>query len=120
MNGAMHADMRAEASTHANAAAPVQTLPAELTIFSAAETREQLLAWLARRAPDGSPADLLPLDASGVVDVDGAGVQLLCALGRQADRDARAWQIVAPSGALQRACRVLGLGDWLSQHTARA
>jgi anti-anti-sigma regulatory factor len=119
----------AEAGDAASATAPApgadwtHTLPAELTIFSAAETREALLDWLARTAATAdvaahADAPVLRLDAQGVVDVDGAGVQLLCSLGRQAERDARRWQLVDPSGALQRACEVLGLGDWLSRHSA--
>jgi ABC-type transporter Mla MlaB component len=102
-----------------NAAAQSHSLPAELTIFSATETREALLAWLSQTGRAGA-ADPLRLDASGVIDVDGAGVQLLCALGHQVESDSRAWQIVAPSGALLRACRVLGLSDWLDRRTATA
>jgi anti-anti-sigma regulatory factor len=92
-------------------------LPAELTIFTAAETREALLAAVADAARADAP---LQVDAAEVVDVDGAGVQLLVSLSRLCERDQRAWRLGAPSDALQRACGVLGLSDWLERHAAIA
>ena len=92
-------------------------LPAELTIFTAAETREALLAAVA----DTARADaLLQVDAAEVVDVDGAGVQLLVSLSRLCERDQRGWRLRSPSEPLQRACVVLGLSDWLERHAAIA
>jgi ABC-type transporter Mla MlaB component len=90
-------------------------LPAELTIFTATETRDALLAAAARAAEADA---CLQVDASEVVDVDGAGVQLLVALSRQCERDGRAWQLMSPGDALPRACQVLGLSAWLDRHVA--
>lgn len=81
-------------------------LPTELTIYTAAETRA---AWLAAlSAPAEGP---LRVDAAGVTEVDGAGVQLLLALRRSLAARERALQLVGPSGALDSACRRLGLAD---------
>jgi anti-anti-sigma regulatory factor len=91
------------------------TLPAELTVFTAAETRDALLATLARATDADAP---LSVDAAAVIDVDGAGVQLLVSLSRLCERDGRAWQLDAPSEALVAACRTLGLSVWLSRHAA--
>ncbi len=91
------------------------TLPAELTIFTVAETRDALLAALARAADADAP---LAVDAAAVIDVDGAGVQLLVALSRLCQRDERAWQLQAPGDALVTACDTLGLKDWLARHAA--
>jgi anti-anti-sigma regulatory factor len=92
------------------------TLPAELTIYSAAETRGALLGWLAGHG--GEPTEPLTLAAHGVEEVDGAGLQLLCALSLSLERKHWAWQLVAPSAAFTTACRSLGLTEWLAQHLA--
>lgn len=91
-------------------------LPGELTIFSAAETRTALLAWLAEQP--GEPDQPLEVDAQQVLDIDGAGVQLLCALSTLLAQKGWAWRLVSPTGTLARACRTLGLSDWLEHHTA--
>ncbi|MDP4299977.1 STAS domain-containing protein [Leptothrix discophora] len=93
------------------------TLPAELTIFTAAETRDRLLALLARAEAEDLP---LHVDASEVLDVDGAGVQLLVSLSRQCERDRRFLRLLSPADALVRACQVLGLSFWLSAQTPSA
>jgi anti-anti-sigma regulatory factor len=95
------------------AAALACTLPAELTIFTAAETRDLLLAQLAQAEAEDLP---LQVDAAEVLDVDGAGVQLLVALSRLCERDQRRWCLLSPTDALVRACTVLGLADWLARH----
>jgi anti-anti-sigma regulatory factor len=84
-------------------------LPGELTIYTAAQTRDELLQWLA-----GAPADAaLCVAADQVFDIDGAGVQLLCSLGAMLERDGRPWCITQPSATLTDACASLGLADWL-------
>ena len=89
-------------------------LPGELTIFTAAETRDTLLAWLGQIEDDA--AVLITADQVG--DVDGAGVQLLCSLAALLDRQGRTWSIVHPTALLTRSCVTLGLADWLSSATA--
>lgn len=79
-------------------------LPAELTIYTAGETRPQWLAWL---AADG--AESLQVDASGVNEVDAAGLQLVVALSRALEAQHRRLQLDRPSPALQTACERLGL-----------
>ncbi|MFM2067895.1 MAG: hypothetical protein RLZZ584_2804 [Pseudomonadota bacterium] len=83
-------------------------LPGELTIYTAAETRLALLDWLA-----GAPADTaLGVSADQVLDVDAAGVQLLCSLGALLDCQGRAWRIENGTHTLALAFEHLGLGDW--------
>lgn len=88
-------------------------LPAELTIFTAAETRDALLGAAADAARSGAA---LHVDAADVIDVDGAGVQLLVSLSRLCERDERPWHLHSPSDALVHACTVLGLTKWLERH----
>jgi anti-anti-sigma regulatory factor len=91
-------------------------LPGELTIFTAAETRDALLAWLGQVAPDAP----LVIDAEQVLDVDGAGVQLLCSAAALLDRQGRHWSIAQPTHLLMSACATLGLADWLKSAAAPA
>jgi anti-anti-sigma regulatory factor len=79
-------------------------LPAELTIYTAGETRPQWLAWLA-----ADDAESLQVDASGVTEVDAAGVQLLVALDRALQAQQRRLLLDRPSPALHAACERLGL-----------
>lgn len=82
-------------------------LPAELTIYSAMETRDRLLAWMAEaQGPDGGTA---LVSAADVREVDGAGLQLLAAL----SRSPQPWRLVDPGEALASACQALGLSGWL-------
>jgi ABC-type transporter Mla MlaB component len=85
-------------------------LPGELTIFTAAETRDTLLAWLGQIEHDAT----ILLSADQVGDVDGAGVQLLCSLAALLDRQGRSWSIGDPTALLTRSCATLGLADWLN------
>ena len=89
-------------------------LPGELTIFTAAETRDTLLAWLGQIDTDA--AVLVTADQVG--DVDGAGIQLLCSLAALLDRQGRRWSIAHPTALLTRSCATLGLADWLGSATA--
>lgn len=82
-------------------------LPSELNIYSAQALRDALLAWVAQQAdPSG---DILEISARAVVEVDGAGLQLLAALGQGGP----AWRLVEASAVFSEACRTLGLGHWL-------
>ncbi len=79
-------------------------LPAELTIYTAGETRPQWLAWLA-----ADDAESLRVDASAVTEVDAAGLQLVVALSRALEAQHRRLQLERPSPALRSACERLGL-----------
>lgn len=79
-------------------------LPAELTIYTVAATREAWLAALA--APD---AETLRADAAGVGEIDAAGLQLLVALRRSLAERGRALHLCDPSESLRAACRRAGL-----------
>ena len=83
-------------------------LPAELTIYTAAETRQQWLAWLA-----AGDAQTLQVDASGVTEVDAAGLQLVVALGRSLGAQQRRLRLACPSPTLRGACERLGLSSLL-------
>ena len=89
-------------------------LPAELNIYSALETRDALLAWVAAQLAEGS--DMLEVSAREVAEVDGSGLQLLAAL---ANGDTP-WRLVDASDALVDACRTLGLGRWLDTQRPKA
>ncbi|RZS52937.1 STAS domain-containing protein [Sphaerotilus mobilis] len=101
------------ATTATTTSTPHFALPAELTIFTATETRDALLAALAGATDADAP---LVVDAAAVIDVDGAGVQLLVALSRLCERDERSWRLQAPGDALVAACHTLGLSAWLDRH----
>jgi anti-anti-sigma regulatory factor len=81
-------------------------LPAELTIYAAGELRARWLAALDATA-DG---ETLWVDASGVAEVDGAGVQLLVSLSRHLAARDRVLRLESPSDALRDACTTLGAG----------
>lgn len=87
-------------------------LPGELTIYSAMETRDSLLAWIA--AQSAKSGHTLEVSAADVQEIDGAGLQLLAALSH-ADLP---WRLLDPSDALVGACSSLGLTDWLNQVSA--
>jgi hypothetical protein len=84
-------------------------LPAELNIYSALETRDALLAWVAAQVAKGK--DLLEVSARDVAEVDGSGLQLLAAL----SNGETPWRLVEASTPFVDACRTLGLGDWLDE-----
>lgn len=82
-------------------------LPAELTIYSALETRDALLAWLAEQTTKSG--EYLEVSARDVAEVDGSGLQLLAALAN----GEQPWRLVEASDAFVEACRTLGLAKWL-------
>lgn len=100
------------ATTLAEALAePGLRLPAELTIYTAAETRSAWLAWLT--GATGLDEPVCAVDASGCDEVDAAGLQLLVALAHSLARRQRRLQLLQPPAALRAACTELGLADLL-------
>ncbi len=85
-------------------------LPAELTIYSALETRDALLAWVTEQSTQSNSH--LEVSARQVTDVDGSGLQLLAAL---SNMDVT-WHLVDASAAFIEACRTIGLVSWLDKH----
>jgi ABC-type transporter Mla MlaB component len=85
------------------------TLPAELTIYTAAST---CAAWLNALAAAGEGP--LQAQASAVAEVDGAGLQLLVSLRHTLAAAQRTLQFVEPSETLLAACRATGLVTLLS------
>jgi anti-sigma B factor antagonist len=85
-------------------------LPGELTIYSAAETREALLAWL--RKQDLSSAAPLEVGAAQVEEIDGAGLQLLGALAQTLAKQGVPWHLRDASIPVQEACKTMG-SAWL-------
>lgn len=82
-------------------------LPAELTIYSAIETRDSLLAWATEQTAKSNSQ--LEISAAAVTDVDGSGLQLLAALSNMD----LTWKLIDASAAFSEACRTMGLADWL-------
>lgn len=89
-------------------------LPAEMTIYSVAETRDILLAWVTEQSAKASKG--LEISGAKVAEIDGAGLQLLSALSHLA----QPWCLRDPSPAIANACAALGLDDWLAQHAKLA
>lgn len=83
-------------------------LPPEWNIYSVMESRDALLAWVTESTAKGG-SDLLEVSASQVAEVDGAGLQLLAALGHQDT----AWKLVDASDAFVAACHTLGFSRWV-------
>ena len=82
-------------------------LPAEVNIYSAVDTRAALLAWSSEQTSQG--VECLEVSARDVSEVDGAGLQLLAALGNTEQR----WRLVGASAVFAEACRTMGFGHWL-------
>lgn len=89
-------------------------LPSELTIYSALETRDALLAWVTVQLAEGH--DHLEVSAQHVAEVDGAGLQLLAALSNME----YPWRLVETSGPFDAACRVMGFGSWVDTNALQA
>ncbi|BCO29395.1 hypothetical protein MIZ03_4318 [Rhodoferax lithotrophicus] len=86
-------------------------LPEEMTIYSAVETRDALLAWVTEQSAKSTK--LLEISAANVREVDGAGLQLLAAL----SHTDHPWKLIQPSPALMDACATMGMSAWLSEQT---
>ena len=85
--------------------APVEPglqLPAELTIYTAAETRAAWLGWLAGET--GLDEPVCAIDASACHEVDAAGLQLLVALAHSLARRQCRLQLLQPAAPLRAAC----------------
>lgn len=89
-------------------------LPPELNIYSALELRDALLAWASTHVTHTK--DYLEVSARDVMEVDGAGLQLLAALGN----GAQTWHLVEASPAFEDACRTMGFGHWLDKRYLQA
>lgn len=87
-------------------------LPAELSIYTAAELHPAWLAWAGHGALAGREA---LADGRAVDQVDGAGMQLLVALQRCLAARGCTLRLLAPSPALREASTAMGLADWLAE-----
>lgn len=96
----------------------VHSLPAELSIYTVGELHPQWLTWLT--ASEGTGIDnaqddeVLSVDASGVGEVDAAGIQLLLSLANALTLRHRTLQCINPSSTLISACEALGLAHLIS------
>lgn len=82
-------------------------LPAELTIYSALETRDALLAWATEHTAKSDQP--LAVSARAVTEIDGSGLQLLAALSNMD----LSWRLVETSTVFTEACHTLGLSHWV-------
>lgn len=82
-------------------------LPTELTIYSAIDSRDALLAWVNEQTSKGN--SLLEVSAGHVEEVDGSGLQLLAALSNMG----LSWKLVDASNSFSEACKTLGLTHWV-------
>lgn len=89
-------------------------LPPELNIYCALELRDALLAWASK--PVTQAKDYLEVSARNVIEVDGAGLQLLAAL----SNGAQSWHLVEASPVFEDACRTMGVGHWLDKRYFQA
>ncbi|MBQ5947357.1 lipid asymmetry maintenance protein MlaB [Massilia sp. ST3] len=86
-----------------NATTPrILRIEGELSIYRAAELRQELLAAL-----DGAAA--LDIDLSAVTELDSAGVQLLLAAGKSAHAGRKALRLLAPSEAVREVFALIDL-----------
>jgi ABC-type transporter Mla MlaB component len=87
-------------------------LPTEMTIYSAVETRDTLLAWVTEQTAKASKT--LEISAEKVSEIDGAGLQLMAAL----SNTDQPWRLIKPSAAFVDACSAMGLSAWLEKSLA--
>lgn len=100
-----------DAATPATTDAMPRALPAELSIYSAADTHAHMLRWL----DADRDTRVWPVQAGDVAQADAAGVQLLLSLSHSLHARGQQLHLVTASDALQQACRRLGLSQRLSQ-----
>lgn len=86
-------------------------LPAEISVYTAAELRSQWLVELESRAGD---AEVIELDGSAVEQFDAAGAQSLLALAHALSARGQRLQLTRASDVLAHACRALGLADLIA------
>ena len=89
-------------------------LPAELTIYSAIESRDSLLAWVTEQTTKGSA--VLELSAGHIEEIDGSGLQLLASLTNMG----LTWKLVDASTSFCDACKTLGLAHWVDGVPSKA
>jgi anti-anti-sigma factor len=82
-------------------------LEGELTIYTASDVRQRLLAALSGDAA----ATVLQLDLTGVTETDTAGMQLLLAARQYARAHQREVRISGVGGCVATAIQLLGLDD---------
>lgn len=82
-------------------------LTSEWNIYTALESRDALLAWVSEQSIKGH--DQLEISAKNVSEIDGAGMQLLAALGHQEI----SWRLVDASEVFIESCKTLGFQAWL-------
>ena len=87
-------------------------LPAEMTIYVAAELRTPWLAWLDGGAGDAAEARV---DGQAVAEVDAAGMQCLLAQARSLNARQQRLRLDHPSQALRLACLRLGAQHLLAE-----
>lgn len=93
-------------------------LPAELTIYTVTELKEQCQVWISETSSESNVnADNWSLDASDVDQVDAAGVQLLVSLAHTLCQHKKRLRIIQASIPFSDACTALGLADWLATCT---
>lgn len=80
-------------------------LQGELTIYTAGETKEQLMGALAK-------ADALEVDLAGVTEIDTAGVQLLILAKREAADQGKRLTMSGHSPAVMDLIELFNLGGW--------
>lgn len=88
-------------------------LPPELNIYSALESRDALLSWVSQQLSQSN--DPLEVSARDVVEVDGAGLQLVAALSNME----QSWSLVEASPIFAEACSTLGFGHWLDKYSPK-
>jgi anti-anti-sigma regulatory factor len=88
-------------------------LPQELTIYTAAETRDQWLQWWHVHGTRSGP--VLGVACDAVDSVDAAGLQLLIALRHLVRRHDLVLALRAPSTALVAACQAMGASALLTE-----
>jgi anti-anti-sigma factor len=84
----------------------VVALCGDLTIYRAAEVREELLAYLRR--------GVQRFDLAGVTEIDTAGLQLLAAVRASAAQSGGHIQFDAPAQCVRQTLELCGLNSWLT------
>lgn len=97
----------------------ILVLPQELTIYTVGEAHPLWVNWLGT-AENADADKLAEVQASGVEQIDTAGVQLLLSLQRGLSTRNRKLKILGASSALTAACDGLGLSSWLLAHSEGA
>lgn len=84
-------------------------LPEEFNVNNAQDTLQALRLWLAENPVPAHQT--IEISAQAVMEIDGAGLQLLSALSRSGFR----WKIVDASSKFESVCRSIGCENWLTE-----